>query len=136
VLGAQPSRAAYGELDSPSVAFPTGYPKADARRVNAVLASEKVKFAGGHWLNSHTLIKYRGDTKALSGFLEELAKCPNLTIHVSFEKPQNSASYLEGIDWAVSHMAGEPGKYHILINLASDQIDLPSLYLPDIRSGE
>ncbi len=125
--------AAYWELDQPGVAFAATYPQADRDRVRAVLAAKKYKYVHGFAINSFTTLTYRGDTRALNSFLEELAACREVTIHVSFERPANSGHYLHDVDWAVHHQASE-NRFQVKINLASANIDLPSLYLPEIHS--
>lgn len=122
--------AATGELTTPAVSFPTEYPQAKRDQVNSVLASSKVEFVGGNWLNFFTRLDYRGDTKALNVFLDELVQCHDVSVHVSFARP-GSASYLSELDWSISHWAGK-NHFHVTINLDSDRIDLTSLYLPDM----
>ncbi len=135
VVETRVAHAIYMKLDSPGLAFPAGYPEAKRERISAVLGSKKCKFVGGHALNSFTTLIYQGNTRALNLFLDGLAKCRGLTIHVSFCKPTNSGHGLSGNDWSVHHHAGEANRFHVRINLASQQIDLEKLYLPDIRTA-
>lgn len=127
--------ASHTELDTPTVAFPANYSETKRERISAVLGSKKCKFVRGHALNFFTTLIYQGDTQALNFFLEDLAKCPGLTIHVSFLKPKDCGHALSGNDWAVHHSAGQADRFDVRINLSSQQIELEKLYLPDIHTA-
>lgn len=118
-----------GELKEPGVAMSQGYPEAARKQVMAALTRPGCKFLKGNFINSHTSLFYAGDTKALNVFLGDLAKCPGVTLHVSFA---NDPIPGEPCDWHVSHDAHENG-FHVRVSLKSDRIKLPDLYLPEVK---
>ena len=105
--------ALMAELKEPGVAHTTDYPKAAQEQVAAALKRPDYKFLKGHFINWHTSLLYAGDTKALNLFLDALAKCPGVTLHVSFVSDPIPG---EPCDWHVSHMAYE-NKFHVRVNL-------------------
>ena len=118
-----------GELKEPGVAHAQGYPQAAQEQVRAALTRPDCKFLGGRFINWHTSLLYAGETKALNLFLDALAKCPGVTLHISFvEDPILSA----GSDWHVSHDA-HANSFHIRVNLKSERIKLPDLHLPQVK---
>lgn len=118
-----------GELKEPGVAFSQGYPEAARQQVMAALNRSDSKFLKGRFVNSFTSLFYAGETKALNLFLDDLAKCPGVTLHVSFTTDPIVG---EQCDWLVSHDAHE-NRFSVRVNLKSDRIKLPELYLPEVK---
>ncbi len=130
LLGAAGSAfALMAELKEPGVAHAADYPKAAQEQVAAALKRPDCKFLKGHFINSHTSLLYAGDTKALNLFLDALAKCPGVTLHVSFVADPIPG---EPCDWNVAHDAHE-NSFHVRVNLKSERIQLPDLYLPEVK---
>ena len=121
--------ALMAELKEPGVAHTTDYPKAAQEQVAAALKRPDYKFLKGHFINSHTSLLYAGDTKALNLFLSALAKCPGVTLHVSFVADPIPG---EPCDWHVAH-DGHANSFHVRVNLKSERIQLPDLYLPEVK---
>ncbi len=121
--------ALMGELKEPGVAHAAGYPEAAQKQVREALTRPDCKFLKGHFLNSHTSLLYAGETKALNLFLDALAKCPGITLHVSFVADPIPG---EPCDWVVSHAAHQ-NSFHVRVNLKSERIKLPDLYLPEVK---
>lgn len=119
-----------GELKEPAVAHAQGYPQAAQEQVRAALTRADCMFLGGRFLNSHTSLLYAGDTKALNQFLHALAKCPGVTLHVSFVATDPIPG--EPCDWHVGHDAHR-NQFHVRVNLKSERIKLPDLYLPEVK---
>ena len=122
--------ALMGELKEPGVALPQDYPKAAQQQVTAALKQPDSKFLKGSFINWHTSLLYAGETKALNQFLDALAKCPGVTLHVSFVATATIPG--EPCDWHVSHDAHE-NTFHIRVNLQSERIKLPDLYVPSAK---
>lgn len=123
---------AFGELEEPWVATAPGYSEENRAKVHAVLKRTDCTYLGGHWLNSHTALRYAGDTKALNLFMEALSQCPDVTLHVNFSRLVQTNDRTP--DWMVTQMA--PSNHLVIrINLASEAIDLERLYIPDIKSS-
>ena len=121
-----------GDLKEPGVApLPQDYPKAAQEQVMAALQRPDCKFLKGSFVNCHTSLLYAGETKALNLFLEALAKCPGVTLHVSF-----TSDPLPGdggqCDWFVSHDA-HANSFHVRVNLKSERLKLPDLHLPAVK---
>lgn len=118
-----------GELKEPGVAHAQGYPQAAQQQVMAALKRPDCKFLRGSFINSHTSLLYVGETKALNQFLDALAKCPGVTLHVSFVADPIPG---EPCDWHVGHDAHR-NQFHVRVNLKSDRIKLLDLYLPEVK---
>ncbi len=119
-----------GELKKPNVAFSQDYPEAARKQVMAALNRSDSKFLTGNFVNWHTSLLYAGDTKALNQFLDALAKCPGVTLHVSFVATDPIPG--EPCDWHVGHDAHR-NQFHVRVNLKSGRIKLPDLYLPEVK---
>ena len=119
-----------GELKEPGVALPQDYPQTAQEQVMAALKRPDCKFLKGSFINWHTSLLYAGETKALNQFLDALAKCPGVTLHVSFVATDTIPG--EPCDWHVSHDA-HANSFHIRVNLKSERIKLPDLYLPPTK---
>ena len=128
-LGAPRAFALAGQLDQPGVALPADYPKIAQEQVAAALKWPDCRFLKGHFINWHTSLLYAGDTKALNLLLDALAKCPGVTLHVSFVADPIPG---EPCDWVVAHDA-LANSFHVLVNLKSERITLPELYLPEVK---
>jgi hypothetical protein len=115
-----------GKLDSPGVAFMGGYPKDAQAKVMAVLTRADCKFLGGHFVNSFTSLRYQGETRALNLFLDDLVKCPGVTVQVGFKKLDDEC------DWRVSHEA-YPNRFHVEVNLNSKRVKIEDVYIPEIK---
>jgi hypothetical protein len=118
-----------GELKEPGVAFSQGYPEAARKQVMAALNRPDSKYLKGNFINWHTSLLYAGETKALNQFLDALAKCPGVTLHVSFVADPVPG---EPCDWHVGHDAHR-NQFHVRVNLKSERIKLPDLYLPEVK---
>lgn len=118
-----------GELKEPGVAHAQGYPQAAQEQVMAALNRPDCKFLKGNFINSHTSLLYAGETKALNQLLGDLAKCPGVTLHVSF-----ATDLIPGqpCDWVLSHDA-HANSFHVRVNLKSNRLKLSELSLPEIK---
>ena len=124
---ATPVSALYQELTTPSVGFAKGYPAASQAKVMAALKRPDSKFLGGHFLNSWTSLRYGGNTRALNLFLDDLVKCPGVTVHVGFKKlPDNT-------DWRVGHDAWS-NRFQVEVNLTSERLNIEELYIPELQA--
>lgn len=125
--------AARGELDSPSVATYSTYPKEHREKLLGVLKRKDCQFISGSWLNSSTQLHYHSDTKALGQFLADLAKCPDVTVAISFYRPGEEARWApETSNWSVFHSANN-NHFQVKINLAAEDLDLTALYIPSLK---
>lgn len=118
-----------GELKEPGVAFSQGYPEAARQQVMAALNRPDCKFLKGNFISWHTSLLYAGETKALNLFLDDLAKCPGVTLHVSFATDPIPG---QPCDWVVAHDA-HSNRFHFRVNLKSERVKLPELYLPEVK---
>ncbi len=123
-LGTQQVFGLAGDLKTPGVALSTTLSTNIQAQIQAVLERPDCKFLGGQFINFSTTLRYESETAALSLFLEELAKCPETSLTISFSK-----EFLEECDWEVQH---RPNHFHIRVNLNSTRMDLEKLALPII----
>jgi WD40 repeat protein len=121
--------AAHGELDAPQVSLPLDYPAKAREQVYYALHRMDCRFVSGFWLNSWTTLHYRGDTRALSMFLDDLAQCPGVTLSVSF-----TSEIDVDCDWRVGHKAPE-NRFQVEVNLKSDRIELDKLVVPEVHGA-
>ena len=118
-----------GDLTEPGVALPKDFPEAARTNIMKALRRPDCKFLGGHFLNSFTSLSYGGDTKALNFFLDSLAKCPGVTLSVSFVSEHLPH---ESCDWNVGHEAFR-NRFDVRVNLKSSRIKLEQLVIPEAR---
>src|SRR5262249_32898383 len=61
-----------GRLQRPGIAIPTG--DSTAAAMNKVFASHDKQYAGGHFINAHSVLHFNGGTKTINALLEELSR--------------------------------------------------------------
>jgi hypothetical protein len=110
-----------GELKTPRLIV-KGQPETD-KALQKILLRPDAKYLHGHWVNFWTSLRYGGDTTALNLFVEELSRCPGLTVSISFQKLENDAS------WLVGQLAND-SKIQVIVNLSSPQIEVERISLP------
>jgi len=118
-----------GDLKEPGVAFAQDYPDVARQQVMAALNRPDCKFLKGHFINSFTSLCYAGETKTLNLLLADLAKCPGVTLHVSFTTEPIAG---EGCDWVVSHDS-DANRFAVRVSLKYDRIKLADLSLPAVQ---
>jgi hypothetical protein len=118
---AAPAWALMGKLDKPGVALPVGYPA--TQQVMAALNRKDATFVDGHFINSFTSLRYRGNWLAFNLFLEDLAACPGVSVSVRFKHLPDD------VDWRVGH-DGLLNGFLVEINPASKRLDLERLVIP------
>ena len=123
------THADYIELTTPCVAFRTDYPETARTNITVALQRSDCEFLGGSALNSFTSLSYGGDTRALNLFLDGLAKCPGVTLSVSFVSDSLPD---DRCDWHVSHAAGQ-NRFNVRVNLKSSRIKLDKLVIPESK---
>jgi hypothetical protein len=126
---AAPVWALAGKLDAPGVALYGSYPESAKKKVMAALNRKDCKFVDGHFVNSWTSLRYRGDTQAVNEFLGDIAACPGVTLSVSLKKLPDDC------DWRVQH-DGHANRFQVEVNLASPRLDLETLKLPEAKGPE
>ncbi|MCP5520725.1 MAG: hypothetical protein H7A46_04185 [Verrucomicrobiales bacterium] len=120
-------RALAGDLDRPGLAFPEGFSPDLRERIMSVLTAAPETYAGGHFVNALTTLRYAGDTAALNRFLAGLAGCPGMRLQVGF------AAEPEAPAWTVIHNAwGDATLVHVRINPAAKDLKLADLVIPEI----
>ena len=63
-------------------------------------------------------------TVALNQFIDELAKCPGITVHVGFKRLPDA-----DVDWRVGYDYFR-NSFQIEVNTGSQRVDLEALYIP------
>ena len=119
-----------GELSEPGLAMPTNVPPAFSTNLTAAVTDAKVKFLGGNFVNGFTALRYGGETRALNGFLERLAKGPGVKLSVRFENCADEQPQA----WLLTHDAWHDAyAVCVRINLKSRRLQLADLVLPDVN---
>ena len=114
-----------GDLDRPSLAFPTATPKALQSQILAALNVREAGFLRGRFINADTTLAYGGDTGALSAMLAQLAACEGMRVRVSFVRVPGGES------WTIQHNAwADATQIAIRVNVVAEKIDLLKLELP------
>jgi len=67
--------------------------------------------------------------------LDELVKCPGVTVHVSFREFDELLGDEHGCDWHIGHRAPDH-HFEISVNLASDRLRLEELSIPVFTGPE
>ena len=130
LFGASDVFALAGELKRPGISLSTKYSKETRERIMKVLNREDARFVGGRFINWFTTMNYAGDAKALSLFMEELAKIPGVVLSVSFVKDR----ILDEAPWSVQHEA-HGNRFHIRVSMNSD-LKFEDIYIPEIHGRE
>jgi hypothetical protein len=125
----------FAKIESPILMFKDDFPESVQKQIAEALESDDVQFVRGHSMNRFTTLIYQGDTILLNLMLEKFSKCPGFTIHVSFKNASQGGHYLNGNDFSI-HQTGNEPKIQVIINSASERVDLENLYLPDIRGSK
>lgn len=98
-----------GDLDRPSLSFPTGFESAQA--MLSVISDKQFAFKGGKFINAGSTLDYAGNADSLNGFLSRLAACKGAKVSVSFS--ENDADW----SWRLQHHAWtDPAAFHIVVN--------------------
>lgn len=119
-----------GELKRPGISLSTKHSQETRERIMKVLNREDAKFVGGRFINWFTTMHYAGDAKALSLFMDELAKIPGVVLSVSFVKDR----IFDEAPWSVHHEA-HGNRFHIRVSMNSD-IKMEEIYIPEIRGRD
>lgn len=105
-------QALAGKLDRPSLSFPSGFENREA--IMKVLSSPDFKYAGGSFVNAHSILNYQGGAAPLNEFLVRLAACKGVKVSVSFSPLEGDAATTA---WTLDHNAwGDPLAFHIKVN--------------------
>ena len=116
-----------GDLDRPSLAFPTETPKALQSQILVALNAREAAFLRGRFINADTTLAYGGDTDALSVMLAQLAGCEGIRVKVSFVRVPGGES------WTIRHNAWADATHiAVRVNVAAEKVDLLKLDLPAV----
>jgi hypothetical protein len=118
-----------GDLKEPGLAFPQGFSESSRERIMGALKRDDCRFLGGNFVNSATSLRYGGDSRALSLFLEGLAKCPGISVSISFQ----AEPFQEACDWEVEHSAHAASHVTVRVNLKSPGLKLEDLRIPEVK---
>jgi hypothetical protein len=127
------------DLDEPSIAIPSDGGKRDTvvDRMQRVLTAHVKQFTGGHALNAHSVLHYRGGTKTVNALLDELSKVEGATLHVHLSKSAGVTRMLIGergpCACSLEHNAwGNARTISLTIYLGDEGIDPDELLIPPI----
>lgn len=138
-LNPRTADALAGRLSKPGIAIPTG--DSTAAAMNKVLGAYEKQFAGGHFVNAHSVLNFNGGVKTINALLDELAKIEGGALQIRFSK--GPASFVTPLaakeeqpkpcDFTVNHNGwGNAHDLTITIYLG-DGVKLEDLRLPAVR---
>lgn len=118
-----------GDLDRPGIALPEGFDPRLREQIMTVLTAVPETYAGGHFVNAQSTLRYAADTEALNRFLARLAGCAGLRLQVAF------TTEAEAPAWTVTHNAwGDATLMQVRINHGAKGIKLDQLVIPEIAA--
>ncbi|MCM2374488.1 hypothetical protein [Aporhodopirellula aestuarii] len=119
-----PAFAIVVQLSSPSqVVFSSEYPEHARKKVRDALDVKNSRFIDGVTNMRKTTLNFTGDTTAINEMLLKLTECPAAIVSVSFRNIDHEC------DWRLVYTTDDT-KFHAIVNLHSDQIDLEDLEIP------
>jgi len=137
-----------GNLKRPGIAIPTtgadGQPDATVAAMNKVLQAYDKRYAGGHFINSHSVLHFNGGTRTINALLDELSKVEGAVLRVRFSKEAGSvnspfidkAKQPQDCDCTIEHNAwGDAHELTVTIYTGSDDLDLDELVIPALRGN-
>ncbi|TWU58993.1 hypothetical protein Poly51_17740 [Rubripirellula tenax] len=100
-------------------------PEPVRKQIETALKSENCRFVKGSWTNARINLRFAGDTSAINELLNKLAKCPAITVPVSFKAMKGDW------DWMVVNDTRRSGeKFNVIINLDYAGLQLEDLVIP------
>jgi hypothetical protein len=85
-----------GNLRRPGIAIPTtgkgGKLDPTAAAINEVLGAHEKQFAGGHFINAHSVLHFTGGAKTINALLDELSQIDGAVLWIEFSKEAGSAA--------------------------------------------
>ena len=106
-------------------------PEPVRRQIESSLKSDGCTCTGGSWTNARITLRYSGDTAAVNELLNQLARCPSITLSVSF-KALNA-----NCDWKVVNDTRNSGeRLNVILNHQSPRIRLGELVIPPSKGPE
>jgi hypothetical protein len=137
-----------GNLERPSISIPTtgleGKLDPVVEAMHKVLTSQEKQFAGGHFINAHSVLHYGGGTKTINALLDGLAKVEGGVVRIRFEKgPGVARQPFSGkqqpekpCDCSIDHNAwANAREMTVTIHLGGD-IDIDELVVPPFEGRE
>ena len=122
-----------GDLDKPSLSFSQNSTIRD--KVMGVISSKEFKFLGGHFINADTTLEYAGDSAAVNTFLDRLAKCAGVHVHVSFSSDTDGLFSGEktDADWTLNHNAWiDDSVFNVMVR--TERIAKSAVRIPKAKS--
>jgi hypothetical protein len=128
-----------GRLQRPGIAIPTG--DSTAAAMNKVFASHEKQYAGGHFINAHSVLNFKGGTKTINALLDEFSKIDGAVVHVRFSNGPGSivipfgtkGEQAKECDCSVDHNAWGDAHVVTVTIYVGDEVKLEDLNLPAIR---
>jgi hypothetical protein len=137
-----------GTLSRPGIAIPSadGNGKLDptAAAMNQVLGKHEKQFAGGHFINAHSVLHFSGGTKTINALLDELSQVDGAVLYIRFSKDGGSFASPFGdkkghptqCDCTIDHNAwANACAVTIRIYLGGDNVTLEDLSFPAIKGS-
>jgi len=128
-----------GRLKRPGIAIPTG--DSTAAAMQKVFSVRDKQFAGGHFINSHTVLNFNGGTRTINNMLDELSKIEGVVVHIQLASGPGSVAIPFGTkgeqpkecDCSIDHDAWADAHEVTFTIYVGGDVKLEELSLPPIR---
>jgi hypothetical protein len=145
-IQSQSVQAMRGDLKRPGIAIPSTGPEgqldATVVAMNKALQAREKQFAGGHFINAHSVLHFNGGTRTVNALLDELSKIEGAVLRVRFSKESgmidspfiDQAKQPKACDCTIDHNGdGDAHELTITIYVGGGGIDLDDIALPAVR---
>jgi hypothetical protein len=146
LMETRPAFALRGELKRPGIAVPSSGPEsqpdATVAAMNKVLQAHDKEFAGGHFINAHSVLHFNGGAKLINALLDELSQIEGAVVRVRFSKEAGNvvspfidkARQPKTCDCVVNHNGSGDGRaITLIIYTGGEDVDLDDLVIPEIK---
>jgi hypothetical protein len=116
-----------GNLDVPSLGFPSEMNKTTREQIMAAIVDKSYQFIDGRFVNAFTTLRYGGEMKGLNRFLEKLAECEGMKVVITYSKSLSG----EVATWLLRHNGWvEARQLVVSINTDAPKFDKTKLEIP------
>jgi hypothetical protein len=110
--------------------------------MNKVLQAHDKEFAGGHFINAHSVLHFNAGAKLINALLDELSQIEGAVVRVRFSKEAgqvvspfiDKAKQPKACDCVIDHNgSGDARVLTLMIYTGGEDFDLDDLVIPEIK---
>lgn len=136
-----------GNLRRPGIAMPStgkgGKLDPTASAINEVLGAHEKQFAGGHYINAHSVLHFNGGAKTINALLDDLSQIDGAVLWIEFSKEAGSVvspfadqeKQPKVCDCAIDHNAWLNANWVTITIYLGGDVTVDELNLPTIKRG-